>query len=90
MTLENNVSQKRAASDLQFGFKEGVGCTEASLTILKTINPMLERESKVFSCFLDVRRAFETVWIDGVLFKLFSQFGIWGRMWLVIKTFILA
>ena len=29
--------------DMQFGFKEGVGCTEASFTILKTINHMLER-----------------------------------------------
>ena len=70
---------------MQFGFKEGVGCTEASFTILETINHMLERGSKVFSCFLDVRKAFDTVWIEGLLYKLFSEFGIGGRMWLVIK-----
>ena len=29
----------------KFGFKEGVGCTEASFTILKSINHMLERGS---------------------------------------------
>ena len=46
---------------------------------------MLERGSKVFSCFLDVRKAFDTVWIDGLLFKLFSQLGIKCRMWLGIK-----
>ena len=46
---------------------------------------MLEQGSKVFSCFLDVRKAFDTVWIDGLLFKLFSELGINGRMWLVIK-----
>ena len=39
----------------------------------------------MFSCFLDVRKAFDTVWIDGLLFKLFSELGINGRMWLVIK-----
>ena len=70
---------------MQFCFKEGVGCTEASSTILETINHMLERGSKAFSCFLDVRKAFDTVWIEGLLYKLFSEFGIGGRMWLVIK-----
>ena len=70
---------------MQFRFKEGVGCTEASFTILESINYMLERGNKVFSCFLDVRKAFDTVWIDGLLFKLFSEFGIRGCMWLVIR-----
>ena len=46
---------------------------------------MLEQGSKVFSCFLDVRKAFDTVWIKRLLFKLFSELGINGRMWLVIK-----
>ena len=50
---------------------------------------MLERDSKVFGCFLDVRKAFtvgHTVGIDGLLFKLFSEFGIKGRMWLGIRN----
>ena len=37
---------------------------------------MLERGSKIFSCFLDVRKAFDTVWSDGLLIN--------GRMWLEI------
>ena len=72
-------------SELQFGFSEGVGCIEASFTILETINHVLEQGSKVFNCFLDVRKAFVTVWIEGLPFKLFSEIGISGRMRLVIK-----
>ena len=83
--LENFAEQMGLFSNMQFGFKEGVGCTEASFTILESINHMLERGNKVFSCFLDVRKAFDTVWIDGLLFKRFSKFGIRGRMWLVIR-----
>ena len=70
---------------MQFGFKEGVGFIEASFVILEIINHMLERGSKVFSCFLDVRKAFETVWIDGPLYKLFTELGVEGRMWLAVK-----
>ena len=62
-----------------------MGCTEASFTILETINHMIEHGSKVFSCFLDVRKAFDTVWIDRILYKLFSELSTGGRMWKVIK-----
>ena len=46
---------------------------------------MLERGGKIFSCFLNVRKAFDTVWIDGLLYKLFSELGIRGRMWLTLR-----
>ena len=77
--LEDFAKQRGFFSEMQFGFLEGVGCIEASLVILETII------CKVFSCFLDVRKAFSTVWIDGLLYKLFTELGVGGRMWLAIK-----
>ena len=88
--LEKFAEQQGLFSNMQLGFKEGVGCTEASFTILESINHMIEQGSKAFGCFLDVRKAFYTVWIDGLLFKLFSEFGIKGRMWLVIRNLTLV
>ena len=85
--LEKHAVDEGLFSDMQFGFKEGLGCTEASFTFLETINHMLERGSKVFGCFLDVRKAFDTVWIDGLLYKLFSEFGVKGRMWLANSVY---
>ena len=77
--LEKYAAQMGFFSEMQFCFQEGVGCIEASFT--ETINHMLERGSKIFSCLLDVRKAFDTVWIDGFLYKLFSELGIKGRLW---------
>ena len=93
------MEQNGLFSFTQFGFKEGVGCTvsskipdfilvaptEASFTILETINHMLDRGLKLFGCFLDVRKDFDAVWIDALLYELFSEFGIRGRIWLAIK-----
>ena len=83
--LEKYAAQIEFFSGMQFGFQEGVECTEVSFTIIETINHMLKRGSKVFSCFLDVHKAFDTVWIDGLLCKLFLELGIKGRMWLAIR-----
>ena len=83
--LEKLAAGNEYFSELQLGFREGVGCIEASFTVLEAINHMLERGSKVFSCFLDVRKGFDTIWIEGLLFKLLSELGISGRMWLIIK-----
>ena len=74
--LNNFAAHKGFFSEMQFGCQEGVGCTKASFTILETINHMLEHSSKVFSCFLDVWKAFDTVWINGILYKLFPELGI--------------
>ena len=59
--LEKFAGENAYFLNLQFGFQEGVGCLEASFTILESINHMLERGNKVFACFLDVRKAFDTV-----------------------------
>ena len=83
--LEAIAQQKGYFSHLQFGFQEGVGCLEASFVISKSINHMIQQGSKVFSWFLVVRKAFDTIWIDGLLYKLYREHGINSKLWLIFK-----
>ena len=83
--LEQIAEEKGYFSHMQFGFSEGVGCLEASYVISESINRLLEKGGKVFACFLDVRKAFDTLWIPGLLYKLKHELGIDSQVWLVIR-----
>ena len=54
--LENFAEQMGLFSNMQFGFKEGVGCTEASFTILESITICLSLVTKFLVVFLTFAR----------------------------------
>ena len=84
--LEKDTEHRGFFSKMRFGFQEDVGCVEASFIILETINHMLERGSEIFSCFLDVRKAFDTVRIDGLLYKFLQNWVSMVECGLQLKT----
>ena len=83
--LEDFARSKCYFSPLQFGFEKSVGCLEASFVVSESVNHKLECGNKVFSCFLDVKKAFDTVWLDRLLFTLLTDLGVCGKMWLILK-----
>ena len=58
-------------ADQQFGFRVNHRTTD-SIFILKSLvtKYLIKRKNKIFSCFVDLRRAFDTVWHEGILYKL--------------------
>ena len=59
-------------SDLQFGFLENRGKTQASLLVTETVQWHLNRDSPVFAANLDARKCFDRIWHDGLFFRLIS------------------
>ena len=59
---------------------------EASFLINEAVNHFVERGGKVFARILDVRKAFDAVWIDGLMHKLLSVLGVQGKMFSAIKS----
>ena len=57
--------------------------------VMITLNEIIQgrvREGKhTYAFFLDVQKAFDTVWHDGLWFKLW-ELGVRSRMWRVIKN----
>jgi hypothetical protein len=44
-----------------------------------------EEDDNVFACYVDVSKAFDKVWINGMLFKLYHNVNIRGKCWRLIK-----
>ena len=67
-------------NDLKFqhrsGFKAGDSCTNLLLSITPEIHKSFDQ---VRSFFLDISKAFDKIWHDGIIFKL-KQNGISNRM----------
>jgi len=61
--------------DLQFGFKNNVGCANAIFAVRSTIDYFRERGSNVYAASLDISKAFDTV-NHCKLFSALSKTGI--------------
>jgi hypothetical protein len=48
------------------------------------INHCLEDGDKVYACYVDIAKAFDRMWINGMLYKLYFNIGIKGRAWRLI------
>ena len=70
-------------TDSQFGFRAGRACRDALLVLTEVV----ERRGKerVFAGFLDIAKAYPSVWRRGMWFKLWKV-GVRGRMWRVLQT----
>ena len=69
----------------QAGFRAGRCCIDNIFTLNELIQGRLKEGKKTFSFFLDIQKAYDSVWCDGLWLKLWNM-GVKGKMWRVIKT----
>ena len=78
------LDKEGALHEGQTGFRLNRGCTDNVYTLNEIVQGRLWEDKKTFEFFLDIQKAYDTVWHDGLWYKLWDM-GVKGRMWRVIK-----
>lgn len=68
----------------QAAFRQNRGCSDQLFTLTRIIQEAKKSNVPVFAFFLDIRKAYDTVWRDGLFYKLLEK-GISGKLWRVLR-----
>ena len=71
-------------SDSQFGFRKGRSTTDAIFVLNAIIQKILNENGRLFCAFIDLKKAFDSVYLNGLWYKLY-KLGINAKMLRVIK-----
>ena len=80
-------SENDLISPKQSGFRPGDSCINQLLSIAHKILSAFDDGHEVRGVFVDISKAFDKVWHEGLLFKL-QQYGISGELITLIKDFL--
>ena len=82
--LLNFLTDNNAIS--QIGFLPNYRTTDHIFTLSTLIDHQInQNKSKLFPCFVDIKKAFDSIWHDGLLFKLLES-GVEGKTYDIIKS----
>ena len=79
--------ENKIVSSIQSGFEPADSCINQLLSITHEIYSSFDEGLEVRSIFLDIAKAFDKVWHDGIIFKL-TQNGISGNLLNLLRDFL--
>ncbi|OOZ37539.1 RNA-directed DNA polymerase, partial [Solemya elarraichensis gill symbiont] len=83
LTTWTTVNHPEFPSSQQQGFQKQLSCTTTAFVLRETVQSCLDNNEKAFLSFLDIRKAFDTVWHSGLMSKLYA-FGVTGSVFKLI------
>ena len=86
-SLYSYIYANKFISDKQSGYKRGDSTIKQLISITHEIHKYFDEDKEVRAVFLDISRAFDRVWHEGLIFKL-KQIGIQGEALNIIKNFL--
>ncbi len=85
--ISSFLEQHNVISKSQIGFLPKHRTTDHIHTLHTLINEHvhLKKEGKIFACFIDFKKAFDSIWHNGLFYKII-QSGIGGKIYDLIKN----
>ena len=77
---------EKGIEEEQGGFRKGRDCTDQLFVLQQSLCSRAAVRKVTYAAFVDLSKAFDTVWRAGFLHKLWN-FGVQGKIWRVIKAF---
>ena len=71
---------------LQGAYQTEQSALTTAFMIDESIRDCCENKDRVYTCFVDISKAFDRMWIDAMLYKLYHHMGITGKTWRIIKN----
>ena len=68
----------------QGGFRPGRGCADQIFNLYSIVGNRLRDGKRTFLCFIDIKKAYDRVWRDGLWARL-ADIGVRGKMWRIIR-----
>ena len=79
-----HVESTQAIGDEQAGFSRGRSCLDHVYILSELIAARREQNKHTYLCYLDMSKAYDRTWRDGV-WKRLLEVGVRGKMWRVVK-----
>ena len=79
------LEEHNKLSESQAGFRFDCSCVDNIFILNEVIQGRLQEGKKTFCFFLDIKKAYDTVWRDGLWYKMWEM-GIQGKLWRVIRN----
>ena len=79
------LKEHNKLSESQAGFRFDRSCVDNIFILNEVIQGRHQEGKKTFCFFLDIKKAYDTVWRDGLWYKMWEM-GIQGKLWQVIRN----
>ena len=83
--LKKWALENETMSDAQFGFKADYSTVDAIFILQSLIDNTINSKKKLYACFIDLKRAFDSVYRNGLWYKMIKN-GIDGKMFNLIRS----